>query len=202
MEHEDAVEDRLAADRSDHVIVGPGTHGPAPVLEIVVLEHHRDMRPGRATVGAQAAAHLEPGELRNDPVDEGPAAAFDQLARAGRRQPLEGKGHLAVAERLEIPSRRMSRQNRNPMHAPPSRSVGTVVTRPCDALMTVPACRTPVASRALRERSIREGDKPNPSRPTERSGRASVVTGAQASTNCSRLEGPCANFPGTNSPRP
>jgi hypothetical protein len=92
------VEDRSAVDRPEHVIVGPRLQRAAAVLGIIGLEHHRDVRLARARVGPQAAAHLEPGEIVEHPVDEGPDGALDQTLGAGPVYPRESVATPGVDE--------------------------------------------------------------------------------------------------------
>src|SRR5690606_36270568 len=70
MQDEHAVEDRATSGRADHIVVGAGTDRAAAVLGVVMLEYQRDVHIGRAAVHAQAAAHLEAGQLGDDPVDK------------------------------------------------------------------------------------------------------------------------------------
>ena len=90
------VENPHSIEFAKHIIVGPGAQRAAAIILVIAFEHHRDMRLGRARIGAQPAAHLEPGEVVHDPVDEDPDRPFDQAARSIRPDALERKAIGAV----------------------------------------------------------------------------------------------------------
>ena len=116
MQREHAVEHRLAVERADRVVVGPGLERAAAVLAVVGLEHDRHVRVAHPRVGAQPAAHLEAGEVLHDPVDERPGGPLDQLARPFGGEQVEGEHGVAVDEVLEPRGAGVRRQDADPVH--------------------------------------------------------------------------------------
>ena len=108
----------------------------AAILGVIRFQHHRDMGVGSAGIGAQAAAHFQPGELGQHPVDKGPHRPFDQSPRPFGPQPVKGKAPLIVHEILKAFAKVASQEDIDDVHACPALLSAVGVAQVCDAFVT------------------------------------------------------------------